>query len=115
MFPPGVPIPIYLLLTPIELLQVVVIRPFTLSVRLFANMVAGHFLLAVFFLGSLALVTGVPVLLGVVSFGMGMVMMGSRSSYRACKRSSSPCSPPPTSRGPGGGALRRRRSWSERS
>ena len=39
-------------------------------------MVAGHFLLAVFFGGALALVTGVPYLLGVVSFGMGMVMIG---------------------------------------
>jgi len=76
MFPPGAPWPIYLLLAPIELLQVIVVRPLTLSVRLFANMVAGHFLLAVFFGGALALVTGVPYLLGVVSFAMGTVMIG---------------------------------------
>jgi F-type H+-transporting ATPase subunit a len=76
MFPPGVPLPIYFLLTPIELLQVVVIRPLTLAVRLFANMVAGHFLLAVFFLGSVALFTGFPYVLGAVSFGMGVLLMG---------------------------------------
>jgi F-type H+-transporting ATPase subunit a len=76
MSPPGVPIPIYILLTPIELLQVVVIRPLTLAVRLFANMVAGHFLLSVFFLGSLALFTGVPYILGLVSFGMGTLLIG---------------------------------------
>jgi F-type H+-transporting ATPase subunit a len=76
MFPPGAPWLIYVLLAPIELLQVLVVRPLTLSVRLFANMVAGHFLLAVFFGGALALVTGVPYLLGVVSFGMGTVMIG---------------------------------------
>jgi F-type H+-transporting ATPase subunit a len=76
MFPPGVPIPIYFLLTPIELLQVVIIRPLTLAVRLFANMVAGHFLLAVFFLGAIALFTGAPYILGAVSFGMGVLLMG---------------------------------------
>jgi F-type H+-transporting ATPase subunit a len=76
MFPPGAPALMYLLLAPIDLLQVVVIRPLTLTVRLFANMVAGHFLLAVFFLGGLALVTGVPYVLGVVSFGMGILLIG---------------------------------------
>jgi F-type H+-transporting ATPase subunit a len=41
-----------ILVTPIELLQVFIIRPFTLAVRLFANMFAGHMLLAVFALGT---------------------------------------------------------------
>ncbi len=50
LFPPGVPWFIYFLLTPIELLSVFIIRPFTLAVRLFANMVAGHTLLTIFFL-----------------------------------------------------------------
>lgn len=76
MFPPGAPALMYLLLAPIEFISVILVRPLTLSVRLFANMVAGHFLLAVFFLGSLALITGVPYFLGVVSFGMGVVLVG---------------------------------------
>jgi len=75
-FPPGAPAPMYILLAPIELLQVVVIRPLTLSVRLFANMVAGHFLLAVFFLGSIVLFSGPPYVLGTVSFAMGVVLVG---------------------------------------
>jgi F-type H+-transporting ATPase subunit a len=42
-----VPIPILLFLVPIELFSFLV-RPFSLSVRLFANMLAGHILLGVF-------------------------------------------------------------------
>jgi F-type H+-transporting ATPase subunit a len=45
LFPPGVPWPIYIILTPIELLQILIIRPGTLMVRLVANMVAGHIML----------------------------------------------------------------------
>ena len=50
--PPGVPIGALVLVTPIELLQVFIIRPFTLAVRLFANMFAGHLLVLVFVLGG---------------------------------------------------------------
>ncbi|HEX7968715.1 MAG TPA: F0F1 ATP synthase subunit A [Stellaceae bacterium] len=45
--PEGVPWPLLLLLVPIELISYF-IRPFTLSIRLFANMLAGHAILAVF-------------------------------------------------------------------
>jgi F-type H+-transporting ATPase subunit a len=76
MFPPGAPALMYLLLAPIEFISVILVRPLTLSVRLFANMVAGHFLLAVFFLGSVALATGVPYVLGLVSFALGVVLVG---------------------------------------
>jgi F-type H+-transporting ATPase subunit a len=76
MFPPGAPKALYLLLTPIEFISVIVLRPITLTIRLFANMVAGHFLLSVFFLGSLALMTGFPFILGVVSFGIGVALVG---------------------------------------
>lgn len=55
--PPGVPVGALILVTPIELLQVFVIRPFTLAVRLFANMFAGHMLLVVFSLGTVYLLT----------------------------------------------------------
>jgi F-type H+-transporting ATPase subunit a len=50
MFPPDVPKLVYLFLTPIELFSTFVIRPLTLSVRLLANMMAGHVLLTIFFL-----------------------------------------------------------------
>jgi len=45
--PTGVPVVLLLLLVPIELLSYC-IRPFTLSIRLFANMLAGHTMLAIF-------------------------------------------------------------------
>lgn len=49
LFPPGVPKPLYVLLTPIEALQVFLLRPATLAIRLLANMMAGHLLLALCF------------------------------------------------------------------
>jgi len=45
--PAGVPKVLLLLLVPIELLSYC-IRPFTLAIRLFANMLAGHTMLAIF-------------------------------------------------------------------
>jgi F-type H+-transporting ATPase subunit a len=47
-FPPGVPKALYLLVTPIELVSNIIMRPFSLAVRLFANMLAGHLLLVTF-------------------------------------------------------------------
>jgi F-type H+-transporting ATPase subunit a len=47
-FPPGVPKPIYVILTPIELISTILVRPFSLAIRLFANMLAGHLLLVTF-------------------------------------------------------------------
>ncbi len=48
MWPRGVPWPIYIILIPVELLRFFIIQPFTLGIRLFANMFAGHLLLAIF-------------------------------------------------------------------
>jgi F-type H+-transporting ATPase subunit a len=48
LFPPGVPKALYLLVTPIEFVSKVFVRPFSLAVRLFANMTAGHVLLGIF-------------------------------------------------------------------
>ena len=56
MFPPGVPKPIYVLLTPIELISTILVRPFSLAIRLFANMLAGHLLLVTFALLTDAMV-----------------------------------------------------------
>jgi F-type H+-transporting ATPase subunit a len=51
------PAPWYILpiLIPIEFFSTFIIRPFTLAVRLFANMFAGHVILLVFTLGGFAL------------------------------------------------------------
>ena len=46
--PPGVPFALLFLIVPIEFLSTFIVRPFSLAVRLFANMLAGHLLLVTF-------------------------------------------------------------------
>lgn len=46
--PSGVPAALLILVIPIEFVSKFLVRPFSLTVRLFANMVAGHVLLSVF-------------------------------------------------------------------
>lgn len=75
LFPPGVPKFLYVLLTPIEFLSTFVIRPFTLFVRLLANMVAGHLLLGLFIVGTnYLLLSAAPVYkpFSVVTFAMAL-------------------------------------------
>ena len=48
LFPPGVPKVLYVIVTPIHLVGTFVVRPFSLAIRLWANMVAGHLLLVTF-------------------------------------------------------------------
>ena len=55
LFPPGVPKALYILVAPIEFISTFLVRPFSLTVRLFANMLAGHILLVTFALLSEAL------------------------------------------------------------
>lgn len=46
---PNVPAAMHVLLIPIEFISTFVLRPFTLTVRLMANMLAGHIMLVLFF------------------------------------------------------------------
>jgi F-type H+-transporting ATPase subunit a len=46
--PPGVPFALKFLVVPIEFFSKFLMRPFSLAVRLFANMTAGHLLLTIF-------------------------------------------------------------------
>jgi F-type H+-transporting ATPase subunit a len=55
LFPPGVPLALYLLVTPIEFVSTFLVRPFSLSVRLLGNMFAGHLILTIFALGTVYL------------------------------------------------------------
>ena len=61
--PAGVPWPMYFILTPIEIVSYF-IRPISLSVRLFANMMAGHVLLKVLagFVVTLGILGAIPLL-----------------------------------------------------
>jgi F-type H+-transporting ATPase subunit a len=73
LFPPGVPKALYILVTPIEFISSIVVRPFSLAVRLFANMLAGHLLLVIFALLSEALFQArdrILIPLGVLPFAM---------------------------------------------
>jgi F-type H+-transporting ATPase subunit a len=77
MFPPGVPKIIYVLLAPIELISTVLVRPLTLAVRLFANMVAGHMILAVLFIGTgVFFASGIGKVTFVLPFLFGTIMTG---------------------------------------
>lgn len=78
IFPPGVPKALYILVTPIEFISTFIVRPFSLAVRLFANMLAGHILLVTFAVltitllgaGILAIISPLPfiVLIGLTGF-----------------------------------------------
>ena len=70
-------IAMYILLAPIEFLSTFIIRPFSLMVRLFANMLAGHLILVTF----AALTAGlwaakVTVIIAPLSFGLLVAMTG---------------------------------------
>ena len=77
MFPPGVPKPIVPLLALIEFFSTIIVRPITLAVRLFANMVAGHMILSVLFLGTTVfLSSGLGKITFVLPFAFAIVMTG---------------------------------------
>jgi F-type H+-transporting ATPase subunit a len=77
LFPPGAPLALYPLLVPIEFITQILIRPITLSVRLWANFMAGHFLLAVFFLGTVAMLQGgLTAIFAPFSFAIAVVLVG---------------------------------------
>jgi len=73
LFPPGVPWPLYFLVVPIEFLSTFIIRPFSLAVRLFANMLAGHILLVTFSVLCIALFTA-SLLIIVLPFSFFMLV-----------------------------------------
>jgi len=77
--PSGVPWPLYFLLVPIEILSFL-IRPVTLALRLFGNMLGGHIALKIFAgfvvsMGGLAAAGGLGLLgLPVAALSLGMVV-----------------------------------------
>lgn len=58
LVPPGVPFLLYLLVVPIEFVSKFLVQPFSHTVRLFANLLAGHILLVTFTILTAALWTG---------------------------------------------------------
>jgi F-type H+-transporting ATPase subunit a len=73
----GAPLWVQPILVPIEFVSNLILRPVTLSVRLFANMFAGHMILLVFILGGVALFQADSMFIkpiAVLSWGMAIVM-----------------------------------------
>ncbi|MCC6495172.1 MAG: F0F1 ATP synthase subunit A [Propionibacteriaceae bacterium] len=69
--PEGVPVVLWPLLIPLEFLSNFIVRPFTLALRLFGNMFAGHLVIMIFVVGGgMLLTSGIPfyVAAGSVSF-----------------------------------------------
>ncbi|PVZ14737.1 F0F1 ATP synthase subunit A [Actinomycetospora cinnamomea] len=67
-WPPGVPWAVRIILTPIEFISNFILRPVTLSLRLFGNMFAGHLLLLLFVFGAeYMLTTADSIVLNVLS------------------------------------------------
>jgi F-type H+-transporting ATPase subunit a len=75
--PQGAPWWILPLLAPIELFSNILVRPFTLTIRLFANMLAGHLLLLVFGLASWYLFSAsIGLLYAATSFALTIILTG---------------------------------------
>ena len=74
LFPPGIPWPIYFLVTPIEFVSTFILRPLTLTIRLMANMMSGHLLLVLFFSATSALLAadGLMKVFAIPSYIMGL-------------------------------------------
>jgi F-type H+-transporting ATPase subunit a len=73
LFPPGVPKALYILVTPIEAVSIFIVRPFSLAIRLFANMLAGHLILATFAILCASLFS-LTLLVVILPFSFGLLI-----------------------------------------
>ena len=78
LLPAGVPIPVYIILAPMQLIDIVLIRPLSLAIRLFANMMAGHLIVALCFAATqfflIEAENKLMIGFGVVTFAGGFLM-----------------------------------------
>jgi F-type H+-transporting ATPase subunit a len=79
VWPPGVPVFLKPLVGLIELVSIFLVRPFSLAVRLFANMVAGHVMLSLLIVSGWVFMTSVGDIgfrstIGVAWFGLGLAI-----------------------------------------
>ena len=77
VWPPGVPVFLKPLVGLIELVSVILVRPFSLAVRLFANMAAGHVMLSLLLLSAWVFLGSLPTgningLWGILWAGLGL-------------------------------------------
>ena len=79
LVPKGVPLALYPLMIPVELLSIFT-KPFALTVRLFANMIAGHLVIVIllgltFIIGSLV-IAPVAVVVSVAVYALDLMIIG---------------------------------------
>jgi F-type H+-transporting ATPase subunit a len=72
LWPPGVPVALKPLIGLIEVVSVLIVRPFSLAVRLFANLVAGHTMIALLLGSGIYFLFNIPEI-GVVKGGIGLL------------------------------------------
>jgi F-type H+-transporting ATPase subunit a len=77
LVPPGVPKFLLVLVVPIEFISTFLVRPFSLMVRLFANMLAGHLILVTFATLTAALfAASITIVIFPFSFALLVAMTG---------------------------------------
>lgn len=74
-WPPGVPTALKPLVGIIELVSTFIVRPFSLAVRLFANLVAGHVMLTLLLVSGWVFITGAGGL-AKIPIGLGWFVVG---------------------------------------
>ena len=72
LWPPGVPVALKPLVGIIEFVSTLLVRPFSLAVRLFANLVAGHTMLSLLLASGWIFITSI----GEIGIGRGLVGVG---------------------------------------
>jgi F-type H+-transporting ATPase subunit a len=79
LVPKGVPLALYPLMIPVEILSIFT-KPFALTVRLFANMIAGHLMIVIllgltFIMGTLV-IAPVAVVVSVAVYALDLMILG---------------------------------------
>ncbi|HEY9292084.1 MAG TPA: F0F1 ATP synthase subunit A [Microlunatus sp.] len=73
VLPAGVPVAMWFIVIPIEFVSNIILRPITLSLRLFANMFAGHLLVLIFVLGGQYLLFESDAVINKVAGGVSLI------------------------------------------
>lgn len=76
LWPPGVPIFLKPLVGIIELVSTLIVRPFSLAVRLLANMIAGHVMLSLLIVSGVVFIQATPDIGARGLFGIAWFILG---------------------------------------
>ncbi len=73
VLPAGVPVALWPIVIPLEFASNIVLRPLTLSLRLFGNMFAGHLLILIFVTGGTYLLLDTPSIINNIAGGISLI------------------------------------------